>query len=181
MDESIYGMEIFDFLLKGDFFKENFRNDTDEELFLSVRNEESRIDLGKLHIDNIAPTCAMPEDFRSWKWYPGEESRTITVSNISEPLDEGECKVYDNGEEIAFHYTDEDGKMEFTLSEGWHDVGIVLSDMAGNTYNIQETSNVYIGYFWLWVICGSAAGTLGILLGVTLRLRKKRRLKLLQE
>ncbi|MBR1391336.1 MAG: Ig-like domain repeat protein [Lachnospiraceae bacterium] len=181
VDESIYGMELFDFLLKGDFFKENFRNDTDEELFLSVRNEESRIDLGKLHIDNIAPTCAMPEDFRSWKWYPGEESRTITVSNISEPLDEGKCKVYDNGEEIAFHYTDEDGTMEFTLSEGWHDVGIVLSDVAGNTYNIQETSNVYIGYFWLWVICGSAAGTLGILLGVTLRLRKKRRLKLLQE
>jgi len=44
--------------------------------------------LGTMHIDNIAPTCELPEEFRSWHWYFGEEERTITVSNINELVDE---------------------------------------------------------------------------------------------
>jgi len=61
--------------------------------------------LGTMHIDNIAPTCELPEEFRSWHWYFGEEERTITVSNINELVDENRCKVYDNGREIDSNIT----------------------------------------------------------------------------
>ena len=35
----------------------------------SFKNEENRIDLGKMHIDNIAPECEVPEEFKSWKYF----------------------------------------------------------------------------------------------------------------
>lgn len=35
-------------------------------------------------------------------------------------------------------------------------VGIVLSDVAGNTYYIQEKANIHIGFFWLWMISATA-------------------------
>lgn len=151
-DDSVYGMEIYDFTLGADFFKENFQDDTDVQLHLTVKNDGNRIDLGKLHIDNIAPTCDIPEEFRSWHWYYGEDDRTITVSNIDELIDESQCKVYDDGKEIAFGYSSQDSTIVFTLEKGWHNVGIILNDMAGNAYNIQEKSNIHIGFFWLWVI-----------------------------
>lgn len=160
-DDSVYGMEIYYFTLEADFFKENFRDDTDVQLRLTVKNEGNRVDLGNLHIDNIAPTCDMPEEFKSWKWFRGEEDRTITISNISELLDESQCKVYDNGQEIEFQYSSENKTMEFTLAKGWHNVGIVLSDTAGNTYNVQERTNIHIGFFWSWVI-GAGGGVLSI-------------------
>lgn len=160
-DDSVYGMEIYYFTLEADYFKENFQDDTDVYLHLSVKNEGNRIDLGNLHIDNIAPDCDMPEEFRSWKWFYGEEDRTITLSNISELLDVSQCMVYDNGQEIAFQYSSENRTVEFTLEKGWHNVGIVLSDTAGNTYYIQERSNIHIGFFWVWII-GAGAVMLSI-------------------
>lgn len=151
-DDSVYGMEIYEFTLEADYFKENFREDTDMQLHLTVKNEGKRIDLGNLHIDNIAPDCDIPEEFKSWKWFYGEDNHKIIISGISELLDENQCKVYDNGQEIEFQYSSENSTMEFTLAKGWHNVGIVLSDTAGNTYNIQERTNIHIGYFWLWTI-----------------------------
>ena len=103
-----------------------------------MRSGEDRIDLGRMHIDNIAPTCDMPEEFESWHWYYGAEARTITVSNISELVDESLCRVYDNGKEVPFEYSSEDNSIQFTLEKGWHNIGIILSDMAGNCYNIQK-------------------------------------------
>lgn len=156
INNSVYGLAIYNFILSADFFKENFQDDTDMQLILTVRNEGNRIDLGKMHIDNIAPTCDIPEDFKSWHWYYGEDTRTVTLSNISELVDEEQCKVYDNGEEVAFVYSSDDNTLQFSLDKGWHNVGVVLSDMAGNSYYIQEKSNIYIGFFWLWVIIATA-------------------------
>lgn len=152
IDDSIYGIGIYNYLLKSDFFKENFQDDTDVELRLTVKNQGYRIDLGKLHIDNIAPVCDMPSELSSWQWFYGESDHTFTLSNISELIDESRCVIYDNGEAIPFIYSDDDNTITFTLSKGWHSVGIILDDMAGNTNNIQEKSNIHIGYFWLWVI-----------------------------
>ena len=60
----------------------------------------------------------------------------------------------------------EEGTLTFTLEKGWHNIGSSLSDTAGNINYIQERINIYIGYFWLWVIlliclltAAAAAGT----------------------
>lgn len=157
-DHSVYGVVIYHFVLKSDFFKDTFSEDTDAELYLVIKNDDERVDLGRIHIDNMAPTCDLPEGFRSWNWYFGEETRTITVSNISELLDEENCKVYDNGKEIRFSYSSDENTLSFTLEKGWHNVGIVVCDMAGNANNIQERSNMYVGYMWLWLIIVGAIG-----------------------
>lgn len=150
-DNSIYGFTIYNFVLKSDFFKDHFSGDTDVDLHLAVNNDDKRIDLGRIHIDNVAPTCEQPEDFNSWHWFFGEETRIITLSNINEMLDEKNCKVYDNGKEIDFLYSSEGNTVSFALEKGWHNVGIILKDMAGNENNIQEKVNMHVGYFWLWM------------------------------
>lgn len=152
VDDSIYGMGIYNYLLRADFFRENFQDDTDVELQLTVKNQGYRIDLGRMHIDNIAPTCVMPDELDSWQWFYGETDRTFMLSGISELVDENHCAIYDNGERIPFAYSSDDSTITFTLAKGWHNVGIVLDDIAGNANNIQEKVNLYIGYFWLWVI-----------------------------
>ena len=176
-DGSIYGMQMYRFTLESEYFKENFQSDTDIELCLSVINDGSRIDLGRMHIDNIAPTCDISAGFDSWKWYCSEKAQTITISNISELLDVSLCKVYDNGKEVAFEYLEENNTITFTLEKGWHNVGIVLSDMAGNTYNIQEKANIHIGYFWLWVIMGTSVVFVGIAVYVLLLIKKRKQME----
>ncbi len=174
IDSSMYGVSVYRYTLKSDYFKDNFQDDTDAELYLSVKNENGRIDLGKMHIDNIPPSCTLPSDLKSWNWYFGEDSRTITITNISELLDETKCKVYDNGKEIDFIYSETDGSLSFTLNCGWHNVGITLEDVAGNTYNIQEVDNIHIGYFWLWIIIIASVVFVGIIILIVYFVRKRR-------
>jgi len=174
-DDSVYGIAMHNYTLSASFFKENFQDDVDVQLHLTVKNEDNRIDLGKLHIDNIAPTCDIPKGLKSWQWYYGEDTRTITINNISELLDQSQCKVYDNGKEIEFEYSSEENKLAFTLDSGWHNVGIVLDDMAGNAYNIQEATNIHIGFFWLWIIIASSVLIIGVVTFVIIRNKRKRR------
>ena len=173
-EDQLYGISVNRYTLKSDYFKDNFQNDTDIELYLSVKNEGRRIDLGKMHIDNIAPSCELPDEFESWHWYFGEDQRTISVLNINELLDETKCKVYDNGMEIDFNYSSQDKSLTFTLEKGWHNVGIKLEDVAGNINNIQEISNVYVGYFWLWIIGLSSCVIIGASVFIFYLVRKKR-------
>ena len=174
IDNSMYGVNVYRYTLKSDYFKDNFQDDTDAELYLSVKNENGRIDLGKMHIDNIPPSCNLPDDLKTWHWYFGDDSRTISVTNISELLDETKCKVYDNGKEIDFIYSETDGSLSFTLNGGWHNVGITLEDVAGNTYSIQEVDNIHIGYFWLWIIIIASVVFIGIIILIIYFVRKKR-------
>ncbi len=177
-DDSIYGVGIYNYTVGANFFKENFQDDIDVELHLTVKNNGDKIDLGKLHIDNIAPTCEIPDEFKSWCWYYGEDDRTITVSNISELIDENQCRVYDNGKEVGFEYSIADNNLEFTLEKGWHNVGIVLDDMAGNANNIAEKANIHIGFFWLRVIIVlSVTLIIGLTVTVIYNVRKKRKLE----
>lgn len=174
MDNSVYGVTMYNFVLKSGFFTDNFSGDTDMDLHLSVKSDDKRIDLGKIHIDNIAPTCVLPGDFNSWRWYFGEAARTISISAISELLDEGNCRVYDNGREIDFIYSSSDNTLSFTLEKGWHNVGVVLADMAGNENNIQEKVNLHVGYFWTWII---AAASFLVCCAITLALIHRRKKK----
>ncbi len=175
-DDSIYGFTIYNFVLPSDFFKDTFSTDMDADLHLTVKNEDKRIDLGKLHIDNVAPTCTLPDGFDSWHWYVGNETRTLTISNIDELLDEEKCRVYDNGKEKEFIYSRDDNTLTFTLEKGWHSVGISLCDMAGNENNIPERVNLYVGYFWMGMI-GAGTGVCGgtaLLVGIRLKMKRKR-------
>lgn len=149
---SVYGMNISEYVVESDFFTETFQNDTDIEMRLTAKEQDKRIDLAKIHIDNIEPQCDISNALTSWQWFFGEEERTVTIGGIDEPLDESACKIYDNGQAIPLVYSAEDNIISFTLAKGWHNVGIVLCDIAGNQNNVQEINNVYIGYFWLWVI-----------------------------
>ncbi|MBE5880140.1 MAG: hypothetical protein E7288_09240 [Lachnospiraceae bacterium] len=174
MVNSIYGVQEYYFNVDSGFFKETFQDDTDIELFFTVKNEENRIDLGKMHIDNIIPECEMPKGFKPWHWYYGKEARTITLTNINELLDVDACKVFDNGREIEFSYYPEKRALEFTIDKGWHNVGLILTDVAGNSYNIQELRNIHVGFFWLWMIIASAVVTLAITAtGIVLFVRKR--------
>ncbi len=174
--DSIYGMGIYNYLLGTDYFKENFQNDTDMEMQLTVKNQGYRIDLGTIHIDNIPPTCTMPDNLDSWNWFYGETDRTFTLSNISELIDENQCVIYDNGKKMPFAYSGDDGTITFTLAKGWHNVGIILDDMAGNANNIQEKINLHIGYFWLWVIVAISVSVISVIICIIIYIwnRKKR-------
>lgn len=177
VDDSIYGIGLYNYLLKSEFFRDNFQNDTDIELNLTVKNQSERIDLAKMHIDNIAPNCDIPEVLSSWHWFYGDEDRTFTITNISEFVDENNCKIYDNGSNIPFVYSGNDNTIKFTLSKGWHNIGIVLEDAAGNTNNIQEIVNIYIGYFWLWIIIAFSviivATSISIIIGIKKRKKQE--------
>lgn len=177
-DDSIYGMGIYNYLLKSDFFRENFQDDTDVELQLTVKNQGCRIDLCKMHIDNIAPTCVMPGNLESRHWFYGETDRTFKLSSISELVDEEQCAIYDNGQTVPFVYSSEEGTLTFTLAKGWHNVGIILDDMAGNANNIQERINLYIGYFWLWIIVALSAIVIAAAICIVIYSRNKRKQEL---
>lgn len=174
-DDSIYGFGVYRYFLSAAYFRENFQGDTDMELRLMVLNDGHRIDLAEIHIDNIAPACTLPEGLKDWHWFAGNAPRTFTLTQISEVLDEANCRIYDNGAPIPFTYSAQDRTLTFTLDPGWHNVGIILSDIAGNANNMQELRNMHIGSFWLFVIAGvSAAALVSAVAGILIH-RKKRR------
>lgn len=177
--EEIYGIDVGRYLVPQSRFTELYPDDTDAKLYLSVVNDSEKRDLGVIHIDNIVPTCMLPDGFHSLKWYFGNDDRTFTLTNISESLDEANCVVYDNGIPLEKLLYDQDaGTLSFTLSKGWHNVGIKLTDLAGNTNHIQEITHIQIGLFWLWIIIASFAL---VMTGVVLFIRSKRKKAILEE
>lgn len=182
--ESVYGVNVHTLELPAEYFRDNYQADTDTQMQLTVRmtikDKQRRIDLASIHIDNIAPTCDLPEELHAWAWFAGEEDRTFTITSISETLVEDGCKVYDNGKEIDFDYRSEADTLTFTLSKGWHNVGIILSDAAGNAYIVQEMRNIHIGNFWS-ILMGTTGGVSVVALAGLLLYRRKRAAQKLNE
>ena len=174
VNTDMFGVKILNYTLKSDFFKKNYQNDTDKELILSVKDNGERIDLGKIHIDNIKPEAKIPSDLKSWKWFPGKKTRNIVLSDISEVLDVDLCRIYDNNEEIPFDYSEKAKTLSFSINEGWHNIGIHLVDTAGNVFDMQEAENICVGHFWSWVIGGIAA-IVAAAVGLVLFRKKKRK------
>ena len=172
--EEIYGIDVGRYLIPRERFAELYPEDTDAKLYLSVKNDTEKLDLGVIHIDNIVPNCTVPEGLHSWKWYVGNGDRTFTITDINEALDIENSAVYDNGNEIKdIVYSPENATITFTLSKGWHNIGIKLTDLAGNTKNIQEITHVQIGLFWLWIIlAGLALIGAGTVFGIRSRRKK---------
>ena len=175
VNTELYGITICNYTLKADFFKNNYQNDTDKELILTVKDNGERMDLGRIHIDNIKPEATIPSDLKSWKWYPGKDERTIVLTDISEVLDTENCRIYDNDEELPFDYSDENKTLSFSIDEGWHNIGIHLVDTAGNAFDMQEAENICVGNFWSWVIGGAAAAAASAAGLMMLKKRKRRR------
>lgn len=176
-DDSIYGFTVYNYTLRSDFFRDSFDDDTDADLYLSVKNDGKRVDLGAMHIDSAAPECELPEELASWHWYFGDDRQTVAITGINELLDETATKIYDNGKESEFDYSQEEGTLTFTLEKGWHNIGIALSDTAGNINNIQERTNIHVGYFWLWTILLSCILPAAAAAGAVLIYRYRRRIQ----
>lgn len=180
-DEDMYGIGIYNYTLSKDFFAENYPEGTNKDLYLwvenTLNNETSHITLGWIRIDAIAPTCSIPDDLKNWKAYINS-SKTITLSSISEDLDESQCVVFDNGKTVSpdnFVYSNESDTLSYTLDKGWHDISFVLVDEAGNAYTVQEISSIQVGLLyclWFWILCGLIV-IAGIILTVNIIRKKK--------
>ena len=147
--------------LPGEFFSETFRDDgLDTRIYLSVSiRDDVFLDLASIHIDNEAPMATLPDDFKNWHNYFFEKEVTITLTNISETLNDEVSLVYEcprNGvrNEIPHVYNAENGTYSFTLSKGLHHIDIVLIDEAGNEWNIDRVKYLRVGNFRLYVISG---------------------------
>lgn len=65
-DHSVYGVTIYYLVVRAGYFNDNFSNDVDAYRYLAIWNKDKRIDLGKVHIDGIAPVCDIPKGFSFW-------------------------------------------------------------------------------------------------------------------
>lgn len=179
--EDMYGVGVYNYTLSKNFFAENYPEGTNKDLYLwienTLNNETSHITLGWIRIDALAPTCSVPDDLKNWKSYVSS-SKTITLSGISEDLDESKCVVFDNGDTILsdeFVYSSKNDTLTYTLDKGWHDISFVLVDEAGNSYTVQEISSIQVGLLyclWFWILC-SLIVIAGIIITVIIIRKKK--------
>ena len=149
-----HGVNLCRYTVSGNFFKDTFREDTDAEYYLTVSTLGESIELGEIHIDNIAPQCKLPGYFHDWGWMRGEKPEPITITDINEKIDTDLTKVYVDGKEVDSTYDSKANTLSFDISKGNHSVGVSLVDTAGNAYDIPEITNLYVGNLRLYVGIG---------------------------
>ncbi|MBD5111498.1 MAG: hypothetical protein HDT42_03050 [Ruminococcaceae bacterium] len=165
--------------LPSEYFSETFRDDgLNARMYLSVSiRDDVYLDLASIHIDNEAPTAALPHDFENWHNYFFKSEQTITLTDISEVLNDELSKVYEcqgNGQrvEIPHTYDPKTNTLSFTLNKGVHHIDITLADEAGNEWNIDRVKYVRVGNFRLYL------GGIIVLVGASLTfllIRKKKK------
>ena len=167
-----HGVNLCRYTVSGSFFKDTFREDTDAEYYLTVSTLGESIELGEIHIDNIAPQCKLPGYFHDWGWMRGENPEPITITDINEKIDTDLSKVYVDGKVVDSAYDSKANTLSFDISKGNHSVGISLVDTAGNAYDIPEITNLYVGNLRLYVGIGIIiVGSISVL--IVFRKRKK--------
>lgn len=166
--------------LPASYFSETFKDDgLDTRMYLSISiHDDAYLDLASIHIDNEPPTATLPEDFVSWQNYMFTNETTITLTNISETLDEEACKVYEcprEGEriEIPFKYVKNDKTLSFVLEDGLHNIDITLVDEAGNEWNIDRVRYLRVGNFRLYLGIGIGLVLLAAVIGIILWRKNK--------
>lgn len=154
----MYGVGLYRYTLPGDYFAENYAEDTDTRLYLRVNNDGKYIELGEIYIDNTLPTCDIPKNFKNWGWFFGLGSQTIVFGNVGELLDQENSVAYVDGKEVSLEFSEDGKTVSLTLEPGSYNVGISLVDRAGNTYNIPEVMHLAIGHNRLLIILGICIG-----------------------
>ncbi len=153
--EDMYAVGVYNYTLPGQFFVDNYPIGTNKDIYLRTENtykgETSNISLAWIRIDALAPSCKEPSDLKKGKAFI-KNSKTYTITDISESLNPDECKVYDNGLLMTnFTYSESDKSLSYTLGKGRHNLSFVLVDEAGNSYTVKEVSFIQVGLFYcLW-------------------------------
>lgn len=172
--EEVYGAGVYRYVLSKDYFKDHYQEDTDATFYLTVNDSDKKIELGQIHIDNIAPECDLPPYFHNWGWMKGTGEKKIEITNISEKIDTSASTVYIDGEKVKYSYDSNKNKITFSIENGSHSVGISLVDYAGNKYNVPEISHLGVGNFRLYLGIGMS---IVILAGVSMLIILKRKRK----
>lgn len=177
--EDMYAVGVYSYTLPGQFFIDNYPEGTNKDIYLRAENtykgETSNISLAWIRIDALAPSCKVPSDLKKGKAFI-KNSKTYTITDISESLNPDECKVYDNGVLMTnFTYSEADKSLSYTLDKGRHNLSFVLVDEAGNSYTVQEVSFIQVGLFyclWFRILLGVI---IAVLVGVGIWLFRKKR------
>jgi len=155
--EDMYAVGVYNYTLPGQFFIDNYPEGTNKDIYLRAENtykgETSYISLAWIRIDALAPSCKVPSDLKKGKAFI-KNSKTYTITDISESLNPDECKVYDNGvlmTNFTYSESESDRSLSYTLGKGRHNLSFVLVDEAGNTYTVEEVSFIQVGLLYcLW-------------------------------
>ena len=153
--EDMYAVGVYNYTLPGQFFIDNYPEGTNKDIYLRAENtyngETSNISLAWIRIDALAPSCKLPSDLKKGAAFI-KNSKTYTITDISESLNPDECKVYDNGVLMTdFTYSDADKSLSYSLDKGRNNLSFVLVDEAGNLYTVQEVSFIQVGLLYcLW-------------------------------
>lgn len=177
--EEVYGAGVYRYVLSKDYFKDHYQEDTDATFYLTVNNNDDRIELGQIHIDNIAPECKLPSYFHNWGWIKGTGDKAVKITNISEKIDINSSFVYIDGEKVDYSYDSSKNSLEFPIKDGSHSVGISLVDYAGNAYDVPEISHLGVGNFRLYLGVGTAVLLLAGCFG-SIIFRRKRKVRNLE-
>lgn len=172
--------ELVRMSLPRDYFAETFKDDQmDARMYLSVSVRDSvYLDLAQIHIDNVPPSATLPREFRSWHNIFTRGGATLTLTDISETLDNKKSGVYEcpgnglRGEKIAYEYEPTDGTFSFDLKNGMHHIEVSLVDEAGNEWNVERVKYLTVGNYLIYIILGIVA-VIGGVAGFTI-FRKKR-------
>ena len=172
--EEVYGAGAYRYVLSKNYFKDHYQEDTDATFYLTVNDSDDRIELGQIHIDNIAPECELPSYFHNWGWIRGNDAKSIEISDISEKIDINKSCVYVDGKKVDYTYRSDENKLVFPIEDGNHRVGISIVDFAGNELNVPEISHLEVGntrvYFGIGALVLLIAGSFGL---IVFRRRKR--------
>ena len=172
--DEVYGAGVYRYVLSKDYFKDHYQEDTDATFYLTVNDSNKKIELGQIHIDNIAPECKLPSYFHNWGWMKGNGKKNIEITNISERIDTSTSFVYIDGEKVKYSYNADKNMITFAIKDGSHSVGVSLVDYAGNEYNIPEISHLGVGNFRLYLGIGmSVLFIVGICALIIFRRKRK--------
>lgn len=168
-----YGVSLHRYTLKGDYFKNNYQEDTDATLYLTANSGNKKFELGQIHIDNIAPECDLPDYFHNWGWLAGFNPDPVEISGINEKIDPKTTTIYVDGKKAEYNYNSKNNTLSFDLKNGTHSIGVSLVDMAGNRYDIPEITNFSVGNARIYM--GVGAGIALIMLFSALYFINKRK------
>ena len=168
--------------LPGEYFAETFPDDgLNTRMYLSATiRDDVYLDLASVHIDNEAPVGVLPEEFANWHNYFFVDEQVITITGISEALDNEKTKVYEcprKGEriEIPHTYDAATGTLSFTLTKGVHHIDVSLVDEAGNEWNVPRVKYIRVGNFRLYLAASLALLCIGAFAFLLIRRGRRNR------